>query len=170
MKKLILSITLIFGLTSLISTHPHIRKNISVEAQGTELKLTYYTLPFNSEHIATMKEGFVFNCGKATLEVSKKFQIREIQVKPGQYMVRAKAKSNNEWTLLLVPQTQPNSNPNLDGAISMETNTFQERPKTHHLNLDLTSGHGKTDGHLILSITYGSQRVEGVLSLASPKA
>ena len=170
MKKLTLVLVFIFGLTSLITSHPHIRKNVSVSAEGIDFKLSYFTVPFNSEHLSTIKEGFVFHCGRATLDLSQNIKINEISLKPGLYMVRAKATSNNRWTLMLVPQKQPNSNPNLDEAVAMETHTFQEQPKSHHLNLDITSGHGKTDGHLILSVTYGSQRVEGILGLSSPEA
>jgi hypothetical protein len=40
----------------------------------------------------------------------------------------------------------------------------------HHLNLDLTSGHGNTDGKLILSVAFGPRTVEGILSLPTPEA
>ena len=170
MKKLTLVLVFIFGLTSLITSHPHIRKNVSVSAEGIDFKLSYFTVPFNSEHLSTIKEGFVFHCGRATLDLSQKVKINKKSIKPGLYMVRAKAISNNKWTLMLVPKKQSDSDTKSDKAVAMETHTFQEQPKSHHLNLDITSGHGKTDGHLILSVTYGSQRVEGILGLSSPEA
>ena len=93
--------------------------------------MKYYKVPFNSEHLSTIKEGFVFDCGKATLDLSQNIKINEISLKPGLYMVRAKATANNGWTLMLVHQKQPNSNPNLDQAVAMATHTFQEGPQDY---------------------------------------
>ena len=38
-------------------------------------------------------------------------------------------------------------------------------PGAHHLDLNLYSGHGPTDGKLIISVAFGERKVEGVLEV-----
>ncbi len=166
MKKLGLSIMLLCILAGLTASHPHIQKTVAASAQGLQLKLTYFTLPYNSEHLTDIKEGFVFHCGRATLEISGEIESEGVKLLAGQYLVRAKASSADEWTLLLIPETPAGSRipHDFSQAISLKSRSLTGQSEAHHLNLDLTSGHGSTDGNLILSVAFGSRTVEGVLS------
>ena len=109
MKKFGLSIALLCFLAGLILAHPHIRKTVGASAQGVQLKLSYFTLPYNAEHMADVEEGFVFHCGRATLEISGEIESSGVKVSTGQYDVRAKALTADEWTLLLIPKAPEGS-------------------------------------------------------------
>jgi hypothetical protein len=168
MKKFGLSIALLCFLAGLILAHPHIRKTVGASAQGVQLKLSYFTLPYNAEHMADVEEGFVFHCGRATLEISGEIESSGVKVSTGQYDVRAKALTADEWTLLLIPKAPDGSEGQQE--ISLESRSMKGQHPAHHLNLDLTSGHGSTDGKLILSVAFGPRTVEGILSLPAPEA
>ena len=172
MKKFALSVALLGTLAGLVLSHPHIRKTVGASAQGVQLKLSYFTLPYNAEHMADVQEGFVFHCGRATLEINGEIESAGVTVSTGQYDLRAKAVTADEWTLLLVPKA-PEGSGGQQGphpGIPLESRSAKGKHQAHHLNLDLTSGHGSTDGKLILSVAFGPRTVEGVLSLPTPEA
>lgn len=172
MRKLVLSILLPCILAGLTVSHPHLQKTVAASAQGVQLKLTYFTLPYNSEHLTDIEEGFVFHCGRATLDISGEIESEGVKLSTGQYLVRAKAGSADEWTLLLIPKARTDSGgqQDLSQAISLKSRSTQGQTEAHHLNLDLTSGHGSTDGKLILSVAFGPRMVEGILSFPIPEA
>lgn len=172
MKKLALSVAFLCTLSALVLSHPHIRKTVGASAPGVQLKLSYFTLPYNAEHLAEVKEGFVFHCGRATLEISGTVESAGMKVSTGQYDLRAKAVTADKWTLLLIPKA-PESSGGQQGSsreIPLESRSAKGKLQAHHLNLDLTSGHGDTHGKLILSVAFGPRTVEGVLSLPTPEA
>ena len=172
MKNFPYSVILIFAFVGTAISHPHINKTVSASAQEVTLKLTYFTLPYNAEHMSDIKDGFVFHCGRATLEISGEIASQGVSLVAGEYLVRAKASSLDKWTLLLIPKSQAGSTAQTDlsKAISLESRSITGQPESHHLNLDLKSGHGSTHGSLILSVTFGSRAVEGILSLPAPQA
>lgn len=172
MKKLGLFVVLLCTLTALVLSHPHIRKTVGASAEGVQLKLSYFTLPYNAEHMADVKEGFVFHCGRATLEISGAVESAGVKVLTGQYDLRAKAVTADEWTLLLLPKASDGSGEQqgASGEIPLESRSAKGQLQAHHLNLDLTSGHGDTHGKLILSVAFGPRTVEGILSLPTPDA
>lgn len=172
MKKFGLSVTLLCALTGLLVAHPHIRKTVGASTKGAQLKLSYFTIPYNAEHMANIKKGFIFHCGRATLEISGEIESAGVKISTGQYDIRAKAITADKWTLLLIPKSSEGSEgqqgPNQE--ISLESQSAKGHHQAAHLNLDLTSGHGDTDGKLILSVAFGPRTVEGILSLPPPKA
>ena len=172
MRKLGLSVALLFTLSALVQSHPHIRKTVGASAEGVQLKLSYFTLPYNAEHLADVKEGFVFHLGRATLEISGAVESAGTTVSTGQYDLRAKAVTADKWTLLLIPKAPEGSGGQQDSSreIPLESRSAMGNHQAHHLNLDLTSGHGDTHGKLILSVAFGPRMVEGVLSLPTPEA
>lgn len=172
MRKLGLSVALLFTLSALVQSHPHIRKTVGASAEGVQLKLSYFTLPYNAEHLADVKEGFVFHLGRATLEISGAVESAGTTVSTGQYDLRAKAVTADKWTLLLIPKDPEGSGGQQDSSreIPLESRSAMGHHQAHHLNLDLTSGHGDTHGKLILSVAFGPRMVEGVLSLPTPEA
>ena len=172
MRKLGLSVALLFTLSALVLSHPHIRKTVGASAEGVQLKLSYFTLPYNAEHMAGVKEGFVFHCGRATLEISGAVESAGMKVSTGQYDLRAKAVTADEWTLLLIPKAPEGSGDPQDSSreIPLKSRSAKGQLQAHHLNLDLISGHGDTHGKLILSVAFGPRTVEGILSLPTPEA
>lgn len=169
MKKttvLVASLVLVC-LASTMVAHPHFNKSVTASVKGLELKLTYYTLPYNAKHLEGIKEGFVFHCGRAKLNVAGEITMGSTKLGTGTYLLRAKAKSADEWTLVLIPEAQAGDpqNPDVSKGIALETRSFTKQSELHHLDLNLTGGHGDTDGKLLVSVAFGSRRIEAVITL-----
>jgi hypothetical protein len=81
--------------------------------------------------------------------------------------LRAQAKSLDDWTLVLVPAagTENSYNVDVSNGIRLESSTLTGLSSSHHLALDLNSGHGETDGMIILSVAYGERRIEAALGV-----
>jgi len=171
MKKSVLAASLLLVcLAGAIVGHPHFNKTVTASVKGLELKLTYYTLPYNPKHLEGIQEGFVFHCGQAKLNVVGEATVGTTKLAAGTYLMRAKAKSADEWTLVLIPAAQAGDpqNPDLSKGIALETKSFTKQPELHHLDLNLTGGYGDTDGKLLVTVAFGSRRIEAAISLPAP--
>jgi hypothetical protein len=135
-----------------------------------ELKLTYFTLPYNSKHLEGIKEGFVFHCGRAKLNIAGEMTVGSAKLAAGTYLLRAKAKSADEWTLVLIPEAQAGDpqNPDISKGIALETRSYTKQTDLHHLDLNLTGGHGDTDGKLLVIVAFGPRRIEATITLPAP--
>jgi hypothetical protein len=158
---------LLVCLAGTMVAHPHFNKTVTAAVKGLELKLSYYTLPHNPKHLEGIKEGFVFHCGRAKLNVAGEITVGSSKLAPGAYLLRAKAKSADEWTLVLIPEAQAGDpqNPDISKGIALETKSFTKQSELHHLDLNLTGGHGDTDGKLLVTVAFGSRRIEAVITL-----
>jgi len=161
---------LLLCLAGTMVAHPHFNKTVTAAVKGLELKLSYFTLPYNAKHLEGIKEGFVFHCGRAKLNVAGELTVGSNKVAAGTYLLRAKAKSADEWTLVLIPEAQAGDaqNPDISKGIALETRSFTEQSQLHHLDLNLTAGHGNTDGKLLVTVTFGSRRIEAAITLPAP--
>jgi len=167
-KRTVLAASLLLVcLAGTMVAHPHFNKTVTAAVKGLELKLTYYTLPYNPKHLEGIKEGFVFHCGRAKLNVAGEITVGSSKLAPGAYLLRAKAKSADEWTLVLIPEAQAGDpqNPDVSKGIALETRSFTKQSELHHLDLNLTGGHGDTDGKLLVTVAFGSRRIEAVIIL-----
>jgi hypothetical protein len=161
---------LLVSLAGTMLAHPHFNKTVTAAVKGLELKLTYFTLPYNAKHLEGIKEGFVFHCGRAKLNVAGEMTVGSTKVAAGTYLLRAKAKSADEWTLVLIPEAQAGDpqNPDISKAIALETKSFTKQSELHHLDLNLTGGQGDTDGKLLVTVSFGSRRIEAAITLPAP--
>ena len=140
--------------------HPHFNKTVTASVKGLELKLTYFTLPYNAKHLEGIKEGFVFHCGRAKLNVAGEMTVGKRQVGGGQLSpsrkgkVRRRVDSNpgsGSW----------NWRPSETGSQQSNRARYQvflKQSELHHLDLNLTGGHGDTDGKLLVTVSFGSRR------------
>ncbi|MEW5975955.1 MAG: hypothetical protein AB1898_09145 [Acidobacteriota bacterium] len=160
-------------LAPLVPAHPHFSKTVTaVPVKGLELKLQYVTLPYNDRHLTEAKDGFLFHLGRAKLDVMGEFTSGENKIAAGSYLLRARARTVDDWTLLLIREAEAGDprNPDVSKAIVLDSKTYTGQAEVHHLDLDITGGHGATDGKLILQAAFGSRRVEGVATLPTPRS
>jgi len=149
----------------LVSSHPHFRKSVTAKLPDLELKLEYTTYPWNPSHLAEVKDGFIFNCGNASVELSNAAKHGSAVVAEGKYQLRARAKDVDNWTFLLVPVPEDrNAKPDMMKAIELPTKTFTGRPVRNHLLLDVSAGHGETDNMALFVLLWGDRELEGVLA------
>ena len=165
MQKRIMLLVVAGLLGQMLVGHPHFRKTIKADMRGKELTLQFTTYPYNEAHLSQVTDGFVFHCGRATLTTNAAATNGASQIPAGEYAVRAQANSVDDWNFILVPAADVGDGSNVDvtKGIKLETTTHTGQPSSHHLHLDLNSGHGPTDGKLVLSLSYGDRRVEAAL-------
>ena len=146
--------------------HPHFSKTVTAQLGDNELKLGFTTYPYNPEHLSEVVDGFIFHCGRATLDVKGNFTSGASQISTGSYLVRARARTVDDWTLFLIPSDTAGAGGSVDlsKGIELETTTLTGLPTVHHLDLDLYSGHAETDGKMILAVAFGERKLEGILA------
>lgn len=172
MKKIAATTAALMLLALLVTAHPHFKKTITASInKGPELTLEHVTYPYNEDHLKEVKPGFVFHCGRAKLNISKEVESGKTKIPAGTYLLRAKAKSVDDWTLVLIPESAVKSQADMpkavESALALETKTLTGRPNAEHLELNITPGHSKAGDQLILSVSFGSRTVEGLLSVGS---
>ena len=167
MKRTILILIVSCLLLSLVMGHPHFRKTVNADMRGKEITLKFTTYPFNEAHLSQVQEGFVFHCGTASVTLSSNATSGSQVIPAGEYYLRAQAKSLDNWTLILVPAAGAENNYDVDvsNGIRLESSTLTGQPASHHLALDLNSGHGASDGKMVLSVAYGSRTIAAVLGV-----
>jgi hypothetical protein len=149
----------------LLSAHPHFRKTVVAKLPDQEIKLEYITYPWNPAHLSEVKEGFVFSCGNATVEFSKPIKIGAQELQAGRYLLRARAKDVDNWTLIVLPPgPDRNTPPDLTKAVELSTKTLTGRPVYDHLLLDITPGHGDTAGKALFVLSWGDRQLEGIIA------
>lgn len=157
-----------------LPSHPHFRKSITAKLPaGLEVKLEYTTLPWNPAHLSEVKDGFVFHCGNATVELGANVKNGSSDIPAGKYLLRTRAKDVDHWIFFLVPQPPDRTTPpDMSKAIELPTGTSRTDTSHGHLTLDLTPGDGDNDGKAVFVLAWGDRLLEGVLAefpVSSPR-
>lgn len=155
----------------LVSSHPHFRKTVSAKLPGLEVRMEYTTLPWNPAHLSEVKEGFVFHCGYASVELIGEAKLAGRDIAAGKYVLRAVAKDADNWTLFLAaPPADRNGPVDMSTAIQLPTKSLKGQSVHEHLTLDLVPGHGETENKALFVLSWGDRQLEGVLAeFAAPK-
>jgi hypothetical protein len=147
------------------SAHPHFRKTVIARISDTEIKLEFTTYPWNPAHLSEVKGGFLFHCGNALLETNKPVKVGTTEIPAGKYQLRARAKDLSNWTFLLIPAPPDrNTPPDMAKAIELKTLALSGRQMSDHLSLDVSPGHGDTDGKALLVLSWGDRQLQGELA------
>jgi hypothetical protein len=167
MKRIVFILPVAFMFLGSSLAHPHFKKSVSADMKGKAIRLEFTTYPYNEAHLSQVQSGFVFHCGRATLTTTADASCGGQTIPAGRYILRAQAKSIDDWTLVLLPaeETENSYNVDISSGIRLKSSTLTGQPSSHHLALDLNSGHGQTDGMLILSVAYGQRRIEAALGV-----
>lgn len=171
MRRVAFSILILILVSGVVLAHPHFRKTITASIQkGPEFKLEHITLPYNEARLKEVKENFIFNCGYAKLTVSKNVESGNAKIPAGTYLLRARAKTVDDWTLILLPESAAGPGGKVEPeaavtALKLQTKTLTGRPKADHLEWNIMPGHGATDGKIIISLAFGSRVLESVFTV-----
>lgn len=84
--------------------HPHVPKALVVHGAAGKATVTYFTVPFNEEHLADVSEGFEWHLGFATIETEFAFTAGDRKVPAGKYKLGVvRGEGEADWSLLLEP-------------------------------------------------------------------
>jgi hypothetical protein len=85
--------------------HPHDPKALRIELKGGGVvTLDHITVPFNAEHLKSIKPGFIWHCGFAKLKTPVALSTASGTVPPGTYLLRVKNLEAGKWSYLLIPE------------------------------------------------------------------
>ena len=149
----------------ILASHPHFRKTVSAKLPGLEVSMEYTTLPWNPVHLSEIKDGFVFHCGYATVQLTGTARLAGKEIPAGKYVLRARAKDADNWTFVLAPPPPDRNAPvDMAGAIELPTRFLKNQSMHEHLTLDLFPGRGDTDNKALFVLSWGDRQIEGVLA------
>lgn len=84
--------------------HPHNPKALILQGAAGKATVTYFTIPFNPEHLADLPSGFEWHLGYAALETEVPLQGGDVKIPPARYKLSVmRGDTNDEWSLLLEP-------------------------------------------------------------------
>ena len=71
-------------LTSATTLHPHVPKVIAIKLTEGEATLSYFTVPFNAEHLKDLKPGFNWHAGFARFATAKDLKCGDKTIPAGE--------------------------------------------------------------------------------------
>jgi hypothetical protein len=80
--------------------HPHYSKAIVMPGAGGKVTFTYFTVPYNAEHLKELKDGFVFGRGTVGMQSEVPLTIGGKTFPAGNYaLTPVCGKTKDEWSL-----------------------------------------------------------------------
>ena len=152
--------------------HPHVPKAIVIGGAAGKVTVTYFTVPFNAEHLKDLKDGFVWHLGFAGLDTEVALQAGSTKIPKGRYGMTVKyaAGANGgegTWSARLVDASLAQANNRLRRARSDEDKAAAEKAIAdakaklkeaglpEEILLPLAKFEGKHDEHLTMRVEHG---------------
>ncbi len=155
--------------------HPHVPKALKLQGAKGTVTVTYFTVPFNADHLNELKPGFDWHLGYATLETQVELTCGEGKVAPAKYKLNVRRGDDaNAWSAVLVPADLARAQTAVRGArrrgddavkqaqaqLDALVATLKEKGIAQETVLPLTTFEAKTDEHLTLyAIQHGYEAV-----------
>jgi len=160
--------TIALAAGGLALAHPHFSKTVSAKNQTTEVQLSYFTLPYNEANLAQVTPGYVFVTGGAQLTIAKgTISSNGHEFGPGEYVLRARAKTVDDWELIMVSKADAGEQgQDMSKAVTVASTTHTDTAEGSHLTLDITGGHGETDGKMVIWVWFGPRVVEAAFDMS----
>ncbi len=145
--------------------HPHNPKALKLHGAKGMVTVTYFTVPFNAEHLTALKPGFDWHLGYATLETQVELICGEQKVAPAKYKLNVRRGADKDaWTAVLVPADLARAEgavqrarrqgddavKEAQGKLDVLKASLQEKGIANETVLALTSFEAKADEHLTL--------------------
>ena len=87
---------------SAVVEHPHYPKAIVVGGAAGNVKVMYFTVPFNEKHFADLEPGFDWHLGFSMVETEVALRAGDAEIPAGKYALNARLGSDGEsWDLVL---------------------------------------------------------------------
>ena len=84
--------------------HPHYTKVIVMPGAGGNVSFTYFTVPFNAEHLKGLEAGFAFGRGSVGMESEVPLTIGGKTFPAGTYaLTPVRGEASDEWSLRVGP-------------------------------------------------------------------
>jgi len=84
--------------------HPHNPKAIIAQGAAGTATVTYFTVPYNPEHLKDLEAGFEWHLGFAGFQCETATKVGGVEVPAGRYkMGVVRGESHQDWDLLLEP-------------------------------------------------------------------
>lgn len=164
LKKVTVLAALLLLVATAVMAHPHFRKSVSTKLGNVEVKVVYFTVPANLEHVAEAVTG-AFTAGSGQIELSGDLSAGDVSIPAGQYQIGAIKNGEGDWTLALYPgQLQRGQEPDMSKLIKLQSSFSDKGGNAGHAYFDVMPGTGEMEGKAVLVWHFGPLQVEGALS------
>lgn len=81
--------------------HPHHPKAIVVGGAAGKITVSYFTVPFNADHLKDKPSGFQWHLGGAQLNTEVPLRVGDVDVPAGDYSLNARLDDQGAWNFVL---------------------------------------------------------------------
>jgi hypothetical protein len=165
MKRFALALLVSLAAVAAVA-HPHFNKTITAKLpSGTDVTITYQTVPSNEMHAQSAKVGEVITPRRPTLKLSADVKTDKQTIPAGEYTIGVIKNSDKDWTMALYPGAPERGKPvDLAKVIKLDSMLEAGKGTAEHMLVDLTPGHGKFEGKAVLTLHFGTLFLAGVLA------
>lgn len=170
MKRIAAVCSMIVGLASAASAHPHFGKTVTAKLPGgVEATITYNTTPANEVRAAEAPVGAFVTPRRPLLKLSGPLETGGVTVAAGDYTIGVIKNGDKDWTMALYPGALGREDkPDVAKAIKLESTFSTDHGPAEHMLIDITPGAGKFEGRAVLTLHFGTLFLAGALSPAAP--
>ncbi|HEX5053275.1 MAG TPA: hypothetical protein VFZ65_15980 [Planctomycetota bacterium] len=148
--------------------HPHVPKAIVVQGAGGKATLTWFTVPYNKDQVATLPNGAEWHLGFATLDVAMPLAAGKTVVPVAKYKLNVLRDGQGEFskfvlipTELIAARRAPRGQQPDQAKVDAVKKDLASRSIPERLELEAAKSAGKDAEHLDFAIlTRGFEAVE----------
>jgi len=165
MKQLGTVLLILVGAT-LVIAHPHFDKKVTAQLPGgVEASIIYQTVPANEEHTRNAEVGSFITPRSPRLALSGELVVGSTTIPAGELIIGVVKNGPEDWTLALYPgQLGRGQAPESSELIKLDSMYWKTEDVFEHLTIDITPGHGRHEGKVVLTIHFGTLALHGALS------
>ena len=163
--KRIAVLVLILACVGGLYAHPHFRKEVTADLEGTKATITYGTTPSNEAHIGNVAVGSFVTPRGPRLSLSADLMAGSTKIAAGEYTIGVVRKADKDWAIALFPgRLGRGQTPSASELIELDSMFSANDGNAEHMLLDITPGHGKFEGRAVLTLKFGSLTCAGALT------
>ena len=164
MKKALVIAVVLLSATALVA-HPHFQKTTSAQlSEDVEVSLSFFTIPANMEHLATIANGEFVSPGLPKFTSATAITAGMATIPAGTYTVGVVKNGAEDWTMVLSPgELAFGQTPDMSKLIKLDSAFHKSTDDTGHLVVDIFPGEGKFDGKAVILLGFGTLWVQGLI-------
>lgn len=164
MKRMLILAVVLLSATALVA-HPHFQKTTSAQlTEDVEVSLTFFTIPANMEHLATIANGDFVSPGLPKFKSTTAITAGMATIPAGTYTVGVIKNGSEDWTMALSPgELAFGASPDMSKLIKLDSAFFKSNDDSGHLVVDIFPGEGKFEGKAVILLGFGTMWVQGLI-------
>ena len=97
-------VDLLVAFLPFLPVHPHHPHAITMQGAAGQATVTYFTVPYNAEHLADLDSGFVWHLGFAGFNTEVPLKCGDISIPKASYKLNViRGEGDDDWSVQLLP-------------------------------------------------------------------